>query len=95
MRYLKYVSAILAVWALLIGFALACEGGHWIESVSSEESVSSDGRVITLEDGSVWEVDSIDRIDSMLWLPVSEIVACDDKLINTNDDEAVVVVRIR
>lgn len=89
MRYLKYVSAILAVWVLLIGFALACEGGHWIESVSS------DGRVITLEDGSVWEVDPIDRIDSMLWLPVSDIVACDDKLINTNDDEAVDVVRIR
>ncbi|MDX9834326.1 MAG: hypothetical protein RBT36_03830 [Desulfobulbus sp.] len=89
MRNLKYVSAILAAWVLSTGSALACEDGHWIESVTS------DGRIVILEDGSVWEVDPIDRIDSMLWLPVSEIVACDDKLINTDDGETVDALRIR
>ena len=67
----------------------ACEDGHWIDSVTD------DGRIVILEDGSIWEVDSLDRIDSSLWLPTTEIVACDDKLINTDDDEVVAAQRIR
>jgi hypothetical protein len=66
-----------------------CEDGHWIESVSS------DGSIIKLEDGSVWEVDAGDTVDSMLWLPVSDIVACSGKLINTDDNESVGATRIR
>ena len=86
---LKRVTAIAIACVLASGSAAACEDGHWIDSVTS------DGRIVILEDGSVWEVDSIDRIDSMLWLPTSDIVACDDKLINTDDDEVVDAVRIR
>jgi hypothetical protein len=41
-----------------------CEEGHWIESVSHN------GRIIELEDGSVFRVDSIDIIYSSLWLPI-------------------------
>lgn len=66
-----------------------CESGHWIDSVSS------DGSVIKLEDGSVWQVDPIDTIDSSLWLPISDIVVCDDKLINTDDNESVGAIRIQ
>lgn len=66
-----------------------CESGHWIDSVMD------DGGIIKLEDGSLWEVDSIDRIDSMLWLPISNIVVCPYKLINTDDDETVGARRIR
>ncbi|MBK6008686.1 hypothetical protein JJB11_21505 [Ramlibacter ginsenosidimutans] len=66
-----------------------CEDGHWIESVLS------DGSIVKLEDGSVWEVDGADSVDSALWLPVSEIVACDNKLINTDDNESVSAHRIR
>lgn len=69
--------------------ALACEDGHWIQSVSS------DGTIIKLEDGSVWKVDAVDAITSMLWLPTTEIVACDDKLINTDDEEKVDATRIK
>lgn len=71
------------------GGASGCEDGHWIESVSS------DGSIVKLEDGSVWEVDAGDAVDSALWLPVSDIVACDDKLINTDDNESVSATRIR
>jgi hypothetical protein len=60
-----------------------CESGHWVESVSD------DGQIIKLEDGSVWEVDAVDAIDSALWLPTTDIVACDDKLIDTEDNETV------
>jgi hypothetical protein len=69
--------------------AFACEDGHWIDSVTS------DGRIVVLEDGSVWEIDAVDRITTMLWLPTSDIVACDDKLINMDDDEVVNAARIR
>jgi hypothetical protein len=42
--------------------------GHWIRDVSSN------GRIVTLEDESVWEIETLSRIETALWLPVSEIV---------------------
>lgn len=66
-----------------------CESGHWVDSVSS------DGQIVKLEDGSIWEIDPVDAIDSMLWLPTTDIIACDDKLINTDDNETVSAQRIR
>jgi len=36
-------------------------GGHWIKSTASN------GALVTLEDGSLWDINSIDRIDTMLW----------------------------
>lgn len=69
--------------------ASGCEASHWIESVTS------DGEIIKLEDGSVWQVDAGDTIDSALWLPTSEIVACEDKLINTDDNESVGARRLK
>lgn len=66
-----------------------CESGHWVDSVSS------DGEIVKLEDGSIWEVDPVDAVDSMLWLPTTEIIACDGKLINTDDNETVSATRIR
>ena len=66
-----------------------CESGHWIDSVSD------DGEIVKLEDGSVWEVDAGDNVDSALWLPTTEIVACDGKLINTDDNEKVSATRLK
>jgi hypothetical protein len=66
-----------------------CEAGLWIDSVSS------DGQIVKLDDGSIWEVDSIDTIDSSLWLPFSNIVVCGDRLINTDDNETVSARRLR
>jgi hypothetical protein len=66
-----------------------CESGHWIDSVSDE------GDIVKLEDGSIWEVDAADTVDSALWLPTTEIVACGDKLINTDDNEKVSATRIK
>jgi hypothetical protein len=83
------ILAVALVLASLSAPAFAdCEDGHWIKSVSS------DGEIVVLEDGSVWQVDSTDAIDSALWLPTENIVACDDKLINTDEGETVEAVRI-
>jgi hypothetical protein len=68
--------------------ASVCEDGHWIEEVLA------DGKIIKLEDGSLWRVDDIDAITSSIWLPVSEIVVCAGKLINTDDNESVEARRI-
>ncbi len=65
-------------------------GKHWIKSKADN------GAFITLEDGSVWEINSIDRIDTALWLPITDIVVLEAKspigefnymLVNTEDGE--------
>ncbi len=67
------------------GLYIGTGDGHWIQSKSD------DGDIITLEDGSVWQVDLFDRIDTMLWLPVTEITVVESGggylLINTDDGE--------
>jgi hypothetical protein len=69
--------------------ASVCEDGHWIEEVLA------DGKIIRLEDGSLWRVNDIDTVVSSIWLPVSEIVVCAGKLINTDDNESVEAGRIK
>jgi hypothetical protein len=51
--------------------------------------VLDDGRLIRLEDGSLWEVDPIDTVTSSIWLPVSDIIICGNRLINEDDNETV------
>ncbi|URL59649.1 hypothetical protein IM816_06000 [Luteibacter flocculans] len=69
--------------------ASACDSGYWVQSVAD------DGGIIVLNDGTIWEVSSIDKINSALWLPMTEIVVCDDKLINVDDNETVEATRIK
>lgn len=71
-------------------------GGHWVKKVL-------DGRkIIELEDGSLWQVDPLDRIDSALWLPLDNITVIegDDpgypyKIVNTDDNHLVNVKPLR
>jgi hypothetical protein len=64
--------------------------GHWIQT-----NVDSGGIVI-LEDGSLWKIDPMDKVDAALWLETTEItvIESDDGspgydylLINTDDSE--------
>lgn len=65
-----------------------CESGHWIESVSGN------GKVVKLEDGSLWQVSDLDVITSSLWLPISDVIVCGNRMINTDDGESVEVTRL-
>lgn len=65
-------------------------GGHWIKSKAAN------GAIIILEDGSMWEINSLDRIDTALWLPISDVTILKASspvgeykytLINTDDGE--------
>lgn len=49
----------------------------------------NDGSLVELEDGSLSEIHPVDRIDTLLWLPTTEVPVCADKLINTEDNETV------
>jgi hypothetical protein len=66
----------------------SCDPGHWVDAVLD------DGHLVKLEDGSLWEIDAADQIDTALWLPTSEITVCGEKLINTDDNETADAVRI-
>ena len=65
-------------------------GGHWVREVSSN------GAIVTLEDGSLWELSAADRIDTALWLPTINITVLESRspvggykytLINKDDGE--------
>lgn len=65
---------------------------HWIRT-----NVDS-GKYILLEDGSLWQIHSMDRLRTMLWLPVSDITVTrsssgppgfDYLLIKTDNGQAV------
>jgi len=54
------------------------------------------GSFIVLEDNSLWQIDPLDKIQAMLWLPISSIIVVksttgspgyDYLLINTDDRE--------
>jgi len=66
-----------------------CEDGHWIDAVLD------DGRLIKLEDGSLWEIGPADVVTSSIWLPISDVIICGNRLINVDDNEAVNAHRIR
>jgi hypothetical protein len=84
-NFMKTTATILA--ALAIG-AGSLKAGNWITSKTS------DGSIIILDDGSVWKVDSIDRIDSQLWMQFDNIVIDDGELINTDEGEKVSATQI-
>ncbi|HYN16187.1 MAG TPA: hypothetical protein VES66_10425 [Terriglobales bacterium] len=63
----------------------SCESGHWIDSVEG------DGKIIRLEDGSMWEVDDVDTVITSIWLPISDVILCGTKMISVDDEESVQV----
>lgn len=77
------------VSALVTNAVRACEDGYFIKEKSDN------GEIIILNDESVWRVAPYDTITSSLWLNISSIIACDDKLINTDDNEIVEAKRLR
>lgn len=66
-----------------------CGDGHWIQSIAGN------GEIIKLEDGSIWQVDSVDTVISSIWLPISNITICGSYLINTDDGEKVSATRLK
>ena len=85
---IQLFAYVMLLISCVVGSAFACEAGH------SVRSVDGDGKIVILEDGSVWEIDDGDTADTATWTTGTEIVVCDDKLINTDDDETVDATKI-
>lgn len=67
-----------------------CIDGHWINTISN------DGEIIVLEDGSIWQVDPLDIIYTSLWLPIENVIICGESLmINSDNGEKARVIRIK
>ncbi|AHY53333.1 hypothetical protein [Bradyrhizobium japonicum] len=81
--------AVAVMGAIAITPACACDDGHWIQEVLA------DGQILKLEDGSMWKIDPTDTPTSSLWLAVSNVIVCDDEIVNVDDGEKVQVTRIR
>jgi len=65
-------------------------GGHWISEVSNN------GAIVTLEDGSLWNISAVDRVDTALWLAATNITVLESRspigdykytLVNKDDGE--------
>ena len=66
-----------------------CTTGHWVQSVSS------DGRIVLLNDHTIWEVDAADAIDAMLWVPSDDVIECGNRLIHKQDAQVIGARRVR
>lgn len=66
-----------------------CDSGHWVDAVAA------DGELVILEDGSVWQIDAVDAIDAMLWLPTEQVIICPGELINSDNGDKVGAYRVR
>jgi hypothetical protein len=68
-----------------LGLYLSPGEGHWVQSKTD------DGAIVILEDGSVWQIDPFDQIDTALWLPMTDITVVEIVggylLIDTDDGE--------
>lgn len=70
------------------GLAMFTLGQHVTGEV---DEVKYDGRLIILEDGTRWEVDSVDASTCEFWEPFSKVVVIDGQMYNIEDAEKVSV----
>ena len=43
------------------------------------DTVGADGEILKLDDGSIWQVSSVDQVDTSLWLATEDILVIDSK----------------
>jgi hypothetical protein len=53
------------------------------------DQVKYDGRLVVLDDGSRWEVNSADTYTADMWSPVTKVIVIDDVMYNLDDAEHV------
>jgi hypothetical protein len=70
------------------GLQMYSLGQHVVSEISE---IKYDGRLIILDDGTRWEVDSIDASTSELWSGFSKVVVIDGEMYNIEDAEKVSV----
>lgn len=69
------------------GTSIARPSGSASETFITD--VSSDGSVVKLTDGSIYEIDALGQIKTMLWLPTQKVLKQADGLLNLNKGQSV------
>lgn len=59
------------------------------------EEVLGDGSIIKLQDGTIYQVNTGDESTASMWTSLTEVVVCDDKIINTEDNESIEVTQLK
>jgi hypothetical protein len=78
-----------------LSFGIPSYASSVCESGLSIISVLNDGKLIKLDDGSLWEVDDADTVDSELWLTTEDVVICGDKITDVDEEETVEATKIK
>ncbi len=86
MKTLKLAFIVLLSFSAI---AIGCDEGHLIKEKTS------DGSMVTLEDGSVWEINRIDRSYVISWPADTEVIACGATLTKVDGGEVVEAMRIK
>ncbi|GJJ23462.1 MULTISPECIES: hypothetical protein [Mycolicibacterium] len=66
------------------GFYMYRLGSPTVEDI---DRIKFDGRLVILDDGSRWEVDSLDAATVDLWSPGTKVAIIDDVMYNLDDAE--------
>jgi hypothetical protein len=79
-------------------FNISCGGGVY-NNIDEKQSIenNAEGRILILDDDSIWLVESVDRVDSSLWLETEDVVVTKAKgsngfdytIIDLDDKESV------
>ncbi len=79
---------LVRLFSVVLAVAAACQGRAQAQSVPqkvgadcSEQYITNDpsdsgGAIVETDDGHMYRIDSIDRVDSQLWLAGDDIVVC-------------------
>lgn len=68
------------------GMRMFTLGQHVVANI---DQIKYDGRVVILDDGTRWEVDTIDTVTSDMWMPGDRVVVINDEMYKLDDSERV------
>jgi len=86
---MKRLNLILIVLLSYSAIAIGCDEAHMIKEKTS------DGSTVTLEDGSLWEINRMDRVYIVSWPLETVIIACEGTLTKVDNGEIVEAMRIK
>ena len=87
MEIFQREASLIAVLLISI-FSVAVSAESNCDDRHSIESVTFNGTVLKLEDGSVWEIDAADATKTIRWMPTTTITVCDCKPGDNNNGKA-------
>lgn len=72
-----------AVGSIVTELMSGCQEQRWLRTIQHQ------GRDLQLDDGSLWQVDSVQALDTVSWTPTDPIVVCHADLTDTTEHQLV------